>query len=130
VSTLIRNVRPFGGAAVDLFACNGVRAPVAVADNVIDGGGKLAIPGFVDGHMHLDKTLLGLPWRPHVSGGSVRERVAAEKAIYASLPPASLAERARCLADLALSRGTTVIRTRGHRSRPRSGGTPRLAPTA
>jgi predicted amidohydrolase YtcJ len=45
----------------------------------------LALPGFVDGHMHLDKTLLGLPWRPHVPGGSVRERVAAEKAIYATV---------------------------------------------
>jgi cytosine deaminase len=41
----------------------------------------------------------------------VRERVAAEKSIYAALPPDSLPERARRLAELALSHGTTVIRT-------------------
>src|SRR4051794_23882833 len=60
--------------------------------------------------MHLDKTLLGLPWIPHIPGGMVRERVAAEKRIYADLPPGSLRERAARLADLALSHGTTTIR--------------------
>jgi cytosine/creatinine deaminase len=111
VNLLVRNVRPLGGAAVDLLACDGTWATDGRVDIEIDGRGMLALPGFVDGHMHLDKTLLGLPWRPHVPGGSVRERVAAEKAIYATLPPDSMAERARRLADLALSHGTTVIRT-------------------
>jgi cytosine/adenosine deaminase-related metal-dependent hydrolase len=27
----------------------------------------LSLPGFVDGHCHLDKTLWGMPWRPHVA---------------------------------------------------------------
>lgn len=28
-------------------------------------GGRLVLPGFVDGHAHLDKTLWGGPWVPH-----------------------------------------------------------------
>jgi cytosine/creatinine deaminase len=28
---------------------------------VLDIGGDLVLPGLVDGHMHLDKTLMGLP---------------------------------------------------------------------
>jgi cytosine deaminase len=32
---------------------------------VLDIGGDLVMPGLVDGHMHLDKTLMGLPWIPH-----------------------------------------------------------------
>jgi cytosine deaminase len=77
---------------------------------VVEGRGRLALPGLIDGHMHLDKTLLGLPWFPHIPGGTVRERVAAEKQIYAELPPGSLRQRAARLADLALSHGTTTIR--------------------
>src|ERR1043166_4656243 len=28
----------------------------------LDLAGDLVLPGLVDGHLHLDKTLLGLPW--------------------------------------------------------------------
>ena len=32
-----------------------------------DIGGDLVLPGLVDGHMHLDKTLTGLPWMGHAA---------------------------------------------------------------
>ena len=32
---------------------------------VIDGSGLFVLPGLVDGHAHLDKTLWGTPWRAH-----------------------------------------------------------------
>ena len=32
---------------------------------ILDIGGDLVLLGLVDGHMHLDKTLMGLPWMPH-----------------------------------------------------------------
>jgi cytosine/adenosine deaminase-related metal-dependent hydrolase len=32
---------------------------------ILDIDGDLVLPGLVDGHMHLDKTLMGLPWMPH-----------------------------------------------------------------
>src|SRR5258707_2839452 len=112
---VVRNVRPLGGPPTDLSSRDGKWVPLEVNGGAplqeLDGQGLLGLPGFVDGHMHVDKTLLGVPWRPHVPGGSVRERVAAEKAIYASLPAESGGPRARRLADLALSHGTTVIRS-------------------
>ena len=39
----------------------------------------LVLPALVDSHVHLDKTFLGLPWRPHQAGPSVMERIAAER---------------------------------------------------
>ena len=39
------------------------------AAKVLDLDGDLVLPGLVDGHMHLDKTLFGLPWTPHAGRG-------------------------------------------------------------
>lgn len=45
----------------------------------IDATDRLAAPSFVEGHIHLDKTLLGLPFIPHLPGDTVALRIAAEK---------------------------------------------------
>ena len=71
---LVRDVRPLGGPARDLLVQGGritevaerLRAPEGAT--VVDGRGQLALPGLVDAHAHLDKTLWGLPWRPHTAG--------------------------------------------------------------
>ena len=55
------------------------------AAEAIDLGGALLVPGFVDGHIHLDKTLLGLPFQPHRPGDSVAERIAREKELRREL---------------------------------------------
>ncbi|SON58033.1 N-isopropylammelide isopropyl amidohydrolase [Hartmannibacter diazotrophicus] len=49
------------------------------ATEALDLEGRLLLPAFVDGHIHLDKTFLGLPWRPHVEGHTVAARIAAER---------------------------------------------------
>lgn len=112
---VVRNVRPLGAPATDLAARGGLWAAVGSVQGrgrrEIDARGLLGLPGFVDGHMHLDKTLLGVPWRPHIPGNTVAGRIRAEKSIYASLAPDSIAMRANRLAELALSHGTTSIRT-------------------
>jgi predicted amidohydrolase YtcJ len=33
------------------------------------------LPGLVDGHMHLDKTLTGLPWMGHAAGSTRMSRI-------------------------------------------------------
>ncbi|WP_017591930.1 amidohydrolase family protein [Nocardiopsis potens] len=76
----------------------------------IDLGGALLLPAFVDGHAHLDKTFLGAPWRPHVPGGTIRERVEAELEIRRGLD-VPVAERARALVHRMAAQGTGHIRT-------------------
>ena len=57
-------------------------APAGV--DVLDLGGALLLPPLVDGHIHLDKTLLGLPWVPNQSAGNrVADRIEAERKVRA-----------------------------------------------
>ena len=78
-------------------------------DTVIELGGRLLCPAFVDGHIHLDKTLLGLDWQPHLPGDSVAERIAAEKRLRAGLA-VPLAARASRLIEQVVAFGTTRLR--------------------
>ena len=114
---LIRNVRPLGRAASDVLVAGGRIARMAPnlaasdgAITVLDGGGGVLLPGFVDAHMHLDKTFWGEPWRPHSAGPTVADRIENERKLRREmpLPPARQAER---LVRQAVSRGTTHIRT-------------------
>ncbi len=76
----------------------------------LDLAGDLLCPGLIDGHIHLDKTFLGAGWVPHMPGGTVRERIAAEKQVFKQLT-VPVEARAAALADLALSHGSTTLRT-------------------
>src|SRR5436190_21186579 len=53
----------------------------------IDLGGDLVLPGFVDGHMHLDKTLVGQPWLPHQAEPNRMSRIETDKRIRPKLNP-------------------------------------------
>jgi len=51
----------------------------------IDLEGALVLPPLVDGHIHLDKTLLGLPWVPNqATGNRVADRIEAERKVRAT----------------------------------------------
>ncbi len=55
------------------------------APDAVDLGGMLVLPPLVDGHIHLDKTLLGLPWVPNQSAGNrVSDRIEAERRVRAA----------------------------------------------
>ncbi|MCD4849466.1 amidohydrolase [Arthrobacter sp. AK01] len=41
-----------------------------------DGAGALALPGMVDAHCHIDKTLWGRSWVPHSAGPALEDRIA------------------------------------------------------
>lgn len=75
----------------------------------LDLEGALLIPSFVDGHVHLDKTHMGMPLVPHVSGTEVRQRIAAERALRPKLTPVQ--ERGRALIHRLLANGSTSIRS-------------------
>ncbi|MDI1286159.1 MAG: amidohydrolase family protein [Reyranella sp.] len=59
-------------------------ADLSARDDVLDVAGALLLPPLVDGHIHLDKTLLGLPWVPNeAKGNKVADRIAAERKVRA-----------------------------------------------
>ena len=92
---LLRNVRPMGADSVDLRVEDGVIVEIApaIAANaatgpevvVEDGDGQLLVPGFVDAHMHLDKTFWGLPWRPHQAGPLTLDKIENERRLRREL---------------------------------------------
>src|SRR5262249_15177407 len=111
---LLRNVRPMAGPAVDVLVRRGVIEQLAPGLEVppgvlmIDGQGGLLLPPFVDGHIHLDKTFWGLPWRPHQAGPTVLERIENERRLRRELQLAVDVQVER-LARQPLSRGTLFL---------------------
>lgn len=67
------------------------------------------MPGLVDGHAHLDKTLWGLPWRPHSAGPGLAGLVENERTNRTSLPP--VRERVSSLLQTYVDNGTVLIRS-------------------
>lgn len=58
---------------------------LATRPDAHDLGGALVLPPLVDGHIHLDKTLLGLPWVPNqATGNRVADRIEAERKVRAA----------------------------------------------
>ena len=113
-ATLLADVRLADGGIADLRMAEGVIDAIgpgleAAGAEVIDGGGLLALPGMIDGHVHLDKTLTGLPWMPYPAGPDRASRIATERGLRAQLPPP--AERASNLVRHAVAAGTTAFRS-------------------
>ena len=113
---LVRNCRPLGAAPADILIRDGrivaigsaLEAPPGVP--VEDGRGLLALPGLVEAHTHLDKTLWGMGWWTNEVGPRLIDRIETERAQrrILGLDPARQGER---LAREFLARGTTRIRT-------------------
>lgn len=78
--------------------------------HVVDCGGALLLPAFVDGHCHLDKTFWGAPWQPHRASGSLRERIANERELRARVG-VPVTARATALAEHMVTLGTGHVRS-------------------
>ncbi|GKQ54280.1 amidohydrolase family protein [Bradyrhizobium sp. Ce-3] len=79
---------------------------------IIDLGNALVVPGFVEGHIHLDTSFYGDSWRPHrpcTNGFDVHERVAFQAENLAAAAPMDV--RARNQLDLCIGHGTTQMRS-------------------
>ncbi|WDV96851.1 amidohydrolase [Brevibacillus parabrevis] len=75
-----------------------------------DAKGLLALPSFIEKHVHLDKTLLGEPWRAVIPVANIIERCEIEKRALPALPTTTQ-ERAENLLSVLLSYGSTHVRT-------------------
>jgi cytosine deaminase len=78
----------------------------------VDVEGALLVPGFIEGHIHLDTSFYGEKWIPHkpcTNGFDVHERVAFQAENMAQAAP--MAERARNQLDLCIANGSTHMRS-------------------
>jgi cytosine deaminase len=113
---LVRGCRPIGGAVADILIEGERIAAIgpsltAMPDSIVhDGEGLLALPAFVEGHTHLDKSLWGMPWYVNEVGPRLIDRIDNERAQRKKLglDPARQGEQ---LAREFLAQGTTRIRT-------------------
>jgi len=85
-------------------------APAPAGAQRIDLAGALLVAGMVDGHIHLDKTLIGLPFQPHRAGDTVAERIAREKELRRELRY-PVEARAMRLIQQVVGHGTTALRS-------------------
>lgn len=84
-SLLLKNVRPYAGPALDILVENGriarmgkdIAAPAGVA--VEEGRGEIVIPGLVEAHTHLDKSLWGQPWYTNEVGPKLLDKIDNER---------------------------------------------------
>ena len=112
---LVSNVRPYGAEPTDILiraghiAAVGMITPTAGVP-VLDGMGKLALPGLVEAHTHLDKSLLGLPWYRNEVGERLIDKIENERAVRKILP-IDPTRQSRRHAMLAVSHGSTFIRS-------------------
>jgi len=82
-----------------------------VGSGGFDAKGKLALPAFRDMHIHLDKTLYGLPWKAvFPKNRTVKDMIAREQEIIPELLKTSV-ERAEKLIMLLQGYGTNFART-------------------
>lgn len=84
----------------------------ASATETVDLGGALVVPGFVEGHIHLDTSFYGGPWishKPCTDGFDVHERVAFQHQNLAIAEPMGV--RARKQLELAIGNGATAMRS-------------------
>jgi cytosine/adenosine deaminase-related metal-dependent hydrolase len=115
---LFRNLRlgdgiPSAIAVVDgRIKAIGTAAQAEPETNVVDLDGAVVLPGFVEGHIHLDTSFYGDAWRPHVpytAGFDVRERVAIQHRNMAAAAP--MDQRARNQLELCIANGSRKMRS-------------------
>ena len=115
---LFMNARFDGGARHHIAVKEGRIAALLPADapagdaETVDLGNALVVPGFVEGHIHLDTSFYGDAWRPHrpcTNGFDVRERVAFQAQNMALSAPMDV--RARNQLDLCIINGSTRMRS-------------------
>jgi cytosine/creatinine deaminase len=117
--TLFTNAKFADGSINDIAIARGRIAAVSPAGTqnpagapAQDLGGALVVPGFVEGHIHLDTSFYGDAWKPHkpyTNGFNVHERVTFQAQNFAEAAPVEV--RARNQLDLCIGHGSTHMRS-------------------
>ena len=113
---ILRNIEPLGATTCDMRIRDGriVETGAGLLAHAtaqeFDGQGCLCLPGLVNAHTHIDKTLWGIPWHSHRAGPSVSERIENEREVLRTLD-LSVQRQSERLARHLITLGTTHIRT-------------------
>ena len=113
---LLRRGRPWGGTEVaDILVCDGRIARIepdikASSAEVVEISNMLVLPGLVEAHCHLDKTLFGGEWVPHSAGDALADRIANERRQRGELGIPDI-DRITMLLERMVISGTTHVRT-------------------
>jgi cytosine deaminase len=114
VPLIVRNLKPWDGSRTrDLAVLDGRFAEVAPrmqAERTIDAEGRLAVPGFVEPHIHLDKALIVDSVRPNFSG-TLTEAIEIIWERKRGYSVEEIAERAGRVIRAAIVNGVTHLRT-------------------
>jgi cytosine deaminase len=78
--------------------------------DVIEVSGRVVIPGLVESHCHLDKTLYGGPWVPHSAGDALADRIGNDRRRRAELGIPDV-DRITALLERMVAFGTTQVRS-------------------
>ena len=112
---LIKNGRPMGGGVADVLIRDGRIAAIgpdlaAAGVPVEDAAGALVLPGLVEAHTHLAKSLWGMGWRKNDAGPSLLDKIDNERRLkrLINIDPARQSARQ---AALSASHGSTHIRS-------------------
>jgi cytosine deaminase len=111
IAGVIRDVGLIGGRGDLAFANGRIVSQKPPGAEEICGTGYVALPRLTDPHLHLDKTLLGERWSPHLTGGSIAERIRLEIDVLASPDIEDLFRRGERLLKMAVANGSTRIRS-------------------
>jgi cytosine deaminase len=88
-----------------------IQPDIAVEDaEVLDVSGRIVLPGLVDAHCHLDKSLFGGPWVPHSAGDALEDRINNDRRRRAELGIPDV-DRITALLETMVAAGTTHVRS-------------------
>jgi cytosine deaminase len=113
---LLKNIRPWGGETTDLLITQGKISKISANQvpspdcDIHEGDNAILLPGLVEAHTHLDKTLWGMGWRPHQAGPSLQDKIETERRLRREwdIEPHRQSMRQ---ALLSIGKGTTAIRS-------------------
>ena len=94
------------GRIADVTPHDGIRE----GKHVVDATGCLVLPGLVEAHCHLDKTLFGRSWVPHSAGDALADRISNDRNRRGELGLPNR-ESMETLVSAMSGFGTTTLRT-------------------
>lgn len=115
---IVTNVRPWGAGVADVVIEDGRISEIVPSGSVaeaeqfvqIDGGGKLALPGFINAHAHVDKSWWGQSWVSYGGVPTTPGRIVHERAERDKYGIPSVGSTVAVLREF-LRQGTTATRT-------------------